>query len=214
MVTLAILAGGNSERMGLNKAIIPFKGKMLVQRVIERLAGLADDVVVIAPRIQEYLSLGVRIIEDITPGCGPLGGLYTAFHETKNPAVAVVACDMPFVSENLLIYEKVILFQEEMDVVVPSSNNGLEPLHAIYRRSKCKKFAQEALRNNQLQLISWFPQVRVRVLSLDEVEPFDPDGLTFLNINTPEELERIDKIAEERSMPGAAKTILSKARKE
>jgi molybdopterin-guanine dinucleotide biosynthesis protein A len=73
MLSLAILAGGNSERMGHNKAIIPFKGKMLVQRVIERLAGLADDVVVIAPKIQEYLSLGVKVIEDIYPGCGPLG---------------------------------------------------------------------------------------------------------------------------------------------
>jgi molybdopterin-guanine dinucleotide biosynthesis protein A len=143
-----------------------------------------------------------------------IGRLYTAFHETINPAVAVVACDMPFVSVNLLIYEKDILFKEELDVVVPSSNNGLEPLHAIYRRIKCKKFAQEAIRNNQLQIISWFPQARVRILTPDEVRPFDPDALTFLNINTHEELERIETMAGGRSMPTAVKTILSKARKE
>jgi molybdopterin-guanine dinucleotide biosynthesis protein A len=195
MLTLAILAGGKSKRMGRNKAIIPFQGEALVYRVMERLEGLADEVIVVAPRTKEYLSLGVKIFKDVIPGYGPLGGLYTALLAASQPAIAVVACDMPFVNFELLAYEKEILFKENFDVVVPISIRGLEPLHAIYRRGTCLQVVKEAIKIKERRMISWYPLVKVRILSAEEIRPYDPDEMTFLNINTPEELVKIEKLA-------------------
>jgi molybdopterin-guanine dinucleotide biosynthesis protein A len=201
MLTLAILAGGKSQRMGQDKAIMPFRGEALVRRVLDRLAGLAAEVIVIAPGSQEYLSLGLRIVADLILGRGPLGGLYTALFAASHPVVAAVACDMPFVSAELLTHQRDILFADNMDVVVPSSERGLEPLHAIYRRETCLPAVREALAAGEQRLISWFPLVKVRILSPEETNPFDPRGLMFLNINTPDELTQAEKLAGENIPP-------------
>jgi molybdopterin-guanine dinucleotide biosynthesis protein A len=166
---------------------------VLIRRVLDRLAGLAAEVILIAPETKEYLSLGLRIATDIFPGRGSLGGLYTALVTASQPAVAAVACDMPFANAGLFAYQRDILFSENMDVVIPSSENGLEPLHAVYRRETCLPAVMDALAAGEQRLISWFPRVRVRLLMPAETHPFDPDGLMFLNINTPEELARAEK---------------------
>ncbi len=197
MLTLAILAGGKSQRMGQDKSIMSFRGEALVRRVLNRLAGLAAEVIVIAPRNQEYLSLGIRIEPDLLPGRGPLGGLYTALFTASQPAVAAIACDMPFVNAVLLAHQRDILFSDNMDVVVPSSERGLEPLHAIYRRDTCLPAVGETLDAGEQRLISWFPRVKVRILTPEETRPFDPRGLMFLNVNTPDELTQAEKLASE-----------------
>jgi molybdopterin-guanine dinucleotide biosynthesis protein A len=130
----------------------------------------------------------------LLPERGPLGGLFTALSATTNEAVALVACDMPFVSAELLIYELDILVADNMDVVVPSSEKGLEPLHAIYRRNTSLPVVRRAINSGEQRLISWFPDVKVRILSRDETRHFDPRGLSFLNINTPEELALAEKL--------------------
>jgi molybdopterin-guanine dinucleotide biosynthesis protein A len=196
MLTLAILAGGKSQRMGQDKAIMLFQGVTLVRRVSDRLAGLATEVIVIGPGSQEYLSLGIRIVPDLYPGRGPLGGLLTALSTASNPAVATVGCDMPFVNADLLAHQRDILFTDNMDVVVPSSVRGLEPLHAIYRRETCLQTVREALDAGEHRLISWFPRVKVRILTPEETNPFDPRGLMFLNINTPDELAQAEKLSD------------------
>jgi len=199
MLTLAILAGGKSQRMGQDKAIVPFQGETLLHRVLDRLAGLAAEVIVIAPGAQEYLSIGIKITPDQLPGRGPLGGLYTALFSASQPAVAVVACDMPFVNADLLAYQRDILFSMNMDVVVPSSEGGLEPLHAIYRRETCLPVVREALDAGEQRLISWFPHIKVRILTSEETNTFDPRGLLFMNVNTPEELVQAEKLAGENT---------------
>jgi len=198
MLTLAILAGGKSQRMGQDKAIMPFRGEALVRRVLDKLAGLEAEVIVIAPGSQEYLSLGIRNVPDRLPGRGPLGGLYTALFAASHPAVAVVACDMPFVNADLLAYQRDLLFSNNMDVVVPSSERGLEPLHAIYRRETCLPAVREALDAGEQRLISWFPRVKVRILTPEEINHFEPCDLIFLNVNTPDELARAEKLAGEK----------------
>jgi molybdopterin-guanine dinucleotide biosynthesis protein A len=199
MLTLAILAGGKSLRMGQDKAVMLFNGESLVCRVLNRLGGLASEIIVIAPGFQEYLSLGIRVTPDLYFGYGPLGGLYTALFTATYSAIAVVACDMPFADSDLFAYQRDILFSENNDVVVPSSERGLEPLHAIYRRESCLPAVREALDAGEKRLISWFPRVRVRILTSEETSPFDPLGLMFLNVNTPEELVQAEKIALENT---------------
>ena len=201
MFTLAILAGGKSQRMGQDKAIMPFLGVALIHRILDRLGGLAAEVIVIAPESKEYLSLGIRIAPDLLPGRGPLGGLYTALFAASQQVVATVACDMPFVNAELLAHQRDILFSDKMDVVVPSSERGLEPLHTIYRRETCLPVVREALDAGEHRVISWFPKVKVRTLTPEETFPFDSRSLMFLNVNTPGELNQAEKLAGESIPP-------------
>jgi molybdopterin-guanine dinucleotide biosynthesis protein A len=190
--------------MGHDKSFMPFQGETLVLRILDRLAGLADEVIIIAPASQEYLSIGIRIVPDLLPGRGPLGGLYTALCAASHPAVAAVACDMPFVNAELLAHQRDILFSNKIDVVVPSSERGLEPLHAIYRRGTCLPVLREVLDAGEHRLISWFSRVKVRILTPEETNPFDARGLIFLNINNPDEFAQAEKLADEKTISNDA----------
>jgi molybdopterin-guanine dinucleotide biosynthesis protein A len=194
-ITLAILTGGKSKRMGQDKAFLSFLGETLVERIMRRLDGLAQEVLFIGPNCLNTNLSGIRSIPDLLPGRGPLGGLYTALNAASQPAVALIACDMPFVSADLLAYQNQLLESENMDIVLASTARGLEPLHAIYRRKTCLPATRDALNNGENRLISWFPKVKVRILTYSEIIPFDNHGLTFLNVNTPDELIRAEKMA-------------------
>ncbi len=180
--------------MGKDKAFIRFHGETLVSRILDRLEGLAEEVIVIAPRSPENLPRGVQFAPDLLPGRGPLGGLYTALSVASHQIIAVVACDMPFVNAKLLAYQRDILLSEDLDVVVPSSEKGLEPLHAIYRKNSCLPPVRKTLEAGKGQLISWFPSVKVHILAPEESNTFDRRGLMFLNVNTPEELSKAENL--------------------
>lgn len=197
MLTLVIQAGGESRRMGQDKALMPFLGRPLITRVIERLAPLADEVMVTTNRPEYYRFLGLPLLPDLISGRGALGGLYTAVASAKQPVVAVAACDMPFASRELFALERDLLQAEAADVVIPPSEegNGYEPLHAVYRRAACLPAIEAAIAADEWKLISWFPQVKVRTLTPEELKRCDPSGLAFWNLNTPEEFAQ----AEERA---------------
>src|ERR1044072_3671969 len=137
MLTVSIQAVGQSSRMGEDKALKTFLGRPLIQRVVERLSPIADEVIVTTNHPEDYSFLDLRLIPDLKPGRGALGGLYTAIASASNPMVAVVACDMPFASPELLEAARQILVREEADVVIAKSEEGYEPFHAIYRRETC-----------------------------------------------------------------------------
>jgi len=195
MLTICVQAGGESNRMGQDKALMPFLGRPLVQRVVDRLAPIADELIVTTNRPQDYRFLGRPLFPDLKPGRGALGGLYTALSSATCEAVAVVACDMPFASAALFEAARRLLVQEEVDVVIPDSGDGLEPLHAVYRRETCLPAIEAAIEIDQWRLISWFPQVKMRVFQPEEIKLHDPSGLAFWNLNTPEEFAE----AEERA---------------
>ena len=195
MLTVCIQAGGQSSRMGEDKALKPFLGRPLIQRVADRLAPVADELLVTTNRPESYEFLGLRLLPDIRPDRGALGGLYTAIASATHPTVAVVACDMPFASAALLEAAARLLVEEEADVVIPKGEEGYEPLHALYRRATCLPAIEAALDADLWKVVAWFPQVRVRVLTSEEVRRYDPDGLAFWNVNTPEEFQRAEAIA-------------------
>jgi molybdopterin-guanine dinucleotide biosynthesis protein A len=181
--------------MGEDKALKPFLGRPLIQRVVERLSPVADELIVTTNRREDYRFLDLRLISDLKPGRGALGGLYTAIASASRPMVAVVACDMPFASATLLRAASRLLVEEEVDVVIPRSGEGYEPLHAVYRRETCLPAIEAAIEADQWKVIAWFPHVKVRVLRLDEIVQYDPSGLAFWNVNTPEEFAEAEKIA-------------------
>lgn len=197
MLTLAIQAGGQSSRMGEDKALRPFLGRPLIQRLIDRLSPLADEVIVTTNQAAEYGFLGLPLHPDIHPGRGALGGLHTALQAAASPSVAVVACDLPFASAALLAHARDVLMREEVDVVIPQSAQGLEPLHAVYRRTTCQPAIEAALAADEWKVIAWFPRVKVRILSPLECLPFDAHGLLFWNLNTPDEFIEAERRARE-----------------
>jgi molybdopterin-guanine dinucleotide biosynthesis protein A len=199
MLTVCIQAGGASSRMGEDKALKPFLGRPLIQRLVERLSPIADEMIVTTNRPEEYRFLGLRLTPDLKPGRGALGGLYTALASASQPHVAVVACDMPFASPTLLEAASTLMLQEETDVVIAKSDEGYEPIHAVYRRETCLPAIEAAIAADQWKVIAWFPQVKVRVLTPEELKRFDPDGLAFWNVNTPEEFIQAEKLVHPKS---------------
>jgi molybdopterin-guanine dinucleotide biosynthesis protein A len=199
MLTLVIQAGGESRRMGSDKALLPFLGQPLILRLLSRLVGIADEVLVTSNQPENYHFLGLTPIPDLLPGLGALGGLYTALSAAGNPYVAVVACDMPFASPELFTIEMALLRETGADAVIPRLKTGAEPFHAVYRRDTCLPYVRAALDAGKRRVDAWFPLVNIRYLGLQEFLPYDPDQLAFLNINTPEELRKAEIIADESS---------------
>lgn len=197
MLTVSIQAGGKSSRMGQDKALMPFLGRPLIERIIARVAPIADEIIITTNEPQAYQFLGLPLFADLYPERGALGGLHTALACASHPLVAVLACDMPFASPNLIKFQVKILSDENVDVVIPGGPEGLEPLHSLYRRETCLPACQGAILADQWKLISWFPQVNVRTLQPEEIRPYDQAGLVFWNLNTPEEFKRAEAMAVE-----------------
>lgn len=195
MLTVVIQAGGASSRMGEDKALKLFLGRPLIQRVIDRLAPIADEIIVTTNRPADYEFLNLRLVPDLKPGRGALGGLYTAIASSTHPLVAVVACDMPFASSIFFEGARRLMVSDEADVVIAKTNEGYEPFHALYRCETCLPAIASAIDADQWKVISWFPKVKVRTLTSEEVFSFDPSGLCFWNLNTPEEFLEAEKRA-------------------
>jgi molybdopterin-guanine dinucleotide biosynthesis protein A len=193
MLTLAIQAGGESRRMGQDKALLPLLGKPLVARVLSSLSILADEILVTTNRPEDFRFLDVPLYTDKYPGTGALGGLYTALEAARQPLVAVVACDMPFASADLLIFARDRLLTSGADVAIPRSEEGFEPFHAVYRRETCLPAVKKALEAGERRLISWFPDVTVSPILPEEWLPYDPDLLAFWNLNTPDDFQQAEQ---------------------
>jgi molybdopterin-guanine dinucleotide biosynthesis protein A len=198
MLTVVIQAGGMSTRMGEDKALKLFLGRPLIQRVIERMTPIADEIIVTMNHPNEYEFLNLRLVPDLKPGRGALGGLYTAIASAAHPLVAVIACDMPFASQIFFEGARRLMIREEADVVIAKTNEGYEPFHALYRRETCLPAIEAAINADQWKVIAWFPQVKVRTLNPDEVRSFDPSELCFWNLNTSEEFLEAERRANER----------------
>ena len=187
LVTVVIQAGGVSSRMGEDKALRLFQGQPLITRVIERVKPLADELLIVTNHPMEYAFTGCQLITDMLPGRGPLGGLYTALHAASHHIVAMIGCDMPFVSAPLLKYQCNIMAHESVDIVMPQTHDGFEPFHAVYQRDTCLPAVKAALEAGVWRMTGWLDQVRLRRLQTDEISRFDPHQMAFSNINTPEE---------------------------
>jgi molybdopterin-guanine dinucleotide biosynthesis protein A len=195
MLTLVIQSGGESRRMGQDKALLPFLGQPLIQRVVQRLGPLAAEILVTTNHVEDYQFLNLPLISDIYPGRGALGGVYTALKSASQPLVAIAACDMPFASPALFTAELDILLTSDYDIAIPHSGEGLEPFHAVYRRATCLPAVEAALEGGRWRVDAWFAAVKVRVLSTAEIQTYDPQMLCFRNVNTPEELRQAEALA-------------------
>ncbi len=195
MRTIVIQAGGESRRMGVNKALLPFLGQPLVERVVNRVQGVAAEVFITTNSAAEFEFLALPLIPDVFSGRGALGGLYTAIFTARYPSVGVIACDMPFVNRYLLEAQFSLLESGDYDVIIPDTPVGMEPFHAVYRKETCLPAIQKAIETDQRRMISWFSEVKVYKMQVEEIIQYDPNLQGFININTPEELHQAEKLA-------------------
>jgi molybdopterin-guanine dinucleotide biosynthesis protein A len=180
--------------MGQDKGLVPFHGQPLILQVVKRLSAIAGEVLVTTNNLPGYSFLGLPLFEDLLPGTGALGGLYTALTAARYPSVAVVACDMPFASASLLTYQHSLLLSTGADLVIPRREDKLEPFHAVYRRETCLPLVQAALQAGMRRVDAWFPQASLRYIDPQEAARFDTAGLAFWNINTLEDLAEAEAL--------------------
>lgn len=179
--------------MGQNKALAPLLGIPLIERVAEVAKGLTDDILLVTNDAASYASLRLPCIPDAQPGFGPLMGLYSGLEAARYDLALLVACDMPFLSLDLLHY--LIDLAPEHDVVIPRTEDGLHPLHALYRRPTCLPGIAAAIAAGQRRMIAFHGRVRVREVTEDEIAARDPTGFALMNVNTPEDLAAAEHIA-------------------
>ena len=199
-LTVVIQAGGESRRMGQSKALVPFAGRPLMCRMVERLAPVADELVITtneADRLQflfdEYPDYNIRLVPDLHDFRGALPGIHTALEAASNPYVAIVACDMLFASPRLVVAEAIALKESGADAVIPVNKHGYEPFHALYRRSACLPAVVELLELGDKRAQSYFDRIKVREFQQSEVLAAEPMGGCFINANTPAELRAIEE---------------------
>lgn len=185
--TVAINAGGKSSRMGVDKSFVPLLGKPMIEHVIARVADLGQrETILVTNKPDLYAHLGLPMFEDALPDKGSLGGIYTALLNSASEYTLCVACDMPFLNPDLLRH-MIGLITPDVDVIVPRVDGYPEGMHAVYRR-RCAEPIRRKLDVDRLKIIGFYDEVRVRTLDEDEWRPLDPRGLSFRNINTPDEL--------------------------
>lgn len=192
MLSVVIQAGGQSSRMGRDKALAPLAGKPLIQHVLARLVGLGEETLVTTNNQEALEFLGLPLVADEDPGAGALPGLLTALRAARGDRVLIVACDMPFV--NRLLLEHLVALSAQADVVVPRWNDRYQTMQSVYARKKCLAAVEEALAQGERRMISFYPQVKVRIVSREEVAAYDPSGRSFYNVNTPEDLEEAERL--------------------
>lgn len=186
MISVVIQAGGRSSRMGRDKGLVALAGRPMIAHVIERVGDLGDELLITTNDPAGYAFLGLPTASDAEPGSGALPGLQTALRAARGEFVLLVACDMPFLDRALLAYQ--LSLAPQADVVVPRWDGRFQPMHAVYRRAACLTAVTAALDNGEMRMISWYSQVDVRAVPETAVAQYSPDGRTFFNVNTPEEL--------------------------
>lgn len=192
MITIAVQAGGKSSRMGEDKALIRLAGIPLIERVLGRIDGLADEILITTNRPETLTHLNLRMAPDEVPGAGALHGLKTALSAAQGDVVLVLSCDTPFVSRELL--EHLLNRAHEADVIVPKHGDKYEPLQAVYNSAHCLPALEAALESDKRRMVSFFPKVHILPIEEPVLTELDPSGLSFFNINTPADLERAERL--------------------
>jgi len=183
-------------RLGRNKVLEFIGNTSLLQWVVNSISSFKSDIIIVTSKGQTFPQLAgyprLRIVTDIYPDKGSLGGIYTGLVASSSFHNLVVACDMPFLNQALLCYMTGL--SPGFDAVVPQVGNMVEPLHAVYSKD-CLATAEDLLKQGNLTTRDILPLIRVRYVEAEEIDRFDPRYLSFLNINTEADLQKARELA-------------------
>lgn len=183
-MTLVILAGGKSSRMGRDKSFIPFGNKALIEVIIEKFRYFFEDMVIISNKPALHHKYGLKVYEDIFKDKGPLGGIHSGLSHSKSLYNFFTACDTPFININLVNY--MIGKMSGFSAVVPMFGGKTHPLFAIYSRDAIKE-AEARILGNKLKMSDFVDSLNTRIINEEEVSVIDKRGRSFSNINTKED---------------------------
>jgi molybdopterin-guanine dinucleotide biosynthesis protein A len=185
--TAVVLAGGKSSRMGRPKSLLLFDGKPLILHLARALERMFPEIVIVAAPEQELPPLPAILVRDEVPYQGPVGGIYYGLRAASGKSCFVTSCDVAFLNPSLISH--LLSKISEYDVVVPHWQERFQPLHAVYRTSVLP-LLKEQLDRGELRPIFLFDKVRTRKIDENEIKIFDPDGLSFFNMNTPDDYQQ------------------------
>lgn len=183
--SVAVLAGGQSRRMGEDKSFVTLGGRALVEHTLERVAQLGLPVHIITNQPARYAQYGLPMFSDVIPARGSLGGLYTALSHSPTPWTLCVACDMPFL--NVALLEDLLARRAICDAVVPVVAARPQSLHAVYHQ-RCMGAMHDALLREDLKIQQLFRRISVHFVAETHLRGLDPELHSFMNVNTPDEL--------------------------
>lgn len=189
-ITAIILAGGKSSRMKRDKAFLRLGVKTIIEELTSRIKSRFSNLLIIANDSEKYLPLGIKVVADIIPHQGPLGGIYTGLIESKTFHNFVFACDAPFV--NLEVVDFMITKINDSDVIVPQWRSRLEPLHAIYSKN-CIAAMEAQLEKGDRKIINFLSHATTCIVEQKAIEKFNINGELFSNINTPEDYDQFSR---------------------
>ncbi len=197
-MTGVLLAGGKSRRMGRDKRFLELEGRTLLERALSILETLFSEViVVVAEPAPQLAGLRHRVVTDLIPNCAALGGLYTGLSCAGQPRVFAAGCDMPFLDPAVIKW--MIGLDQHSDIVMVQLTSGLQPMHAIYSKACLPDLERMAAAHNlTVQELCQASGLSARLVSEDEIRGIDPQFLSFLNVNTPADLELARKLLAER----------------
>ncbi|HUL34263.1 MAG TPA: molybdenum cofactor guanylyltransferase [Candidatus Eisenbacteria bacterium] len=207
-----VQAGGGSTRFGVDKALVEFDGKSMLQRSCDLLSAACKSARIIAP-VDKYPQAAVPVIADKWPGEGPLGGILTALYHAEEISYAlagartaglesrsfclILSCDMPFLTLEWLIHMVDRAAISKAEVIVPKSQNGLEPLCACWRTDAAPAI-QSSFKGGVRKVTEAMKRLRMEVLDEAVWKRFDTDGRLFWNMNTPEDYAEARRVFEQR----------------
>ena len=184
-MTGIILAGGRSSRMGRDKAFLPWGGTTLIELVLSILSPLVDEAIIVVKDARPFRHLKVQVVEDQDGDAHALGGVATGLAAASTQCCFVCACDMPFLNPDLIRF----LCDEAQgyDWVLPRTEEGAQPLHAVYQ-TRLLPILRDQIQNQEWSFTSLVPKVRVKIVEGEVLRRFDPGALSFVNLNTPEDV--------------------------
>lgn len=182
-----ILAGGRSSRMGTNKALLTLGKSTLVQEAVQNLRQFCTEIIVVSSEPELYRDLEIKVTADIIPKKVPLCGIHAGLTVSSNFHNLIIACDMPFLNWKLGKY--MVENAVGLDVFVPKVGEHYEPLHAVYSKN-CIPYIEKSLDQDIFKIFAFYPQVKVGYLEEDKIQELADLDKAFLNVNTPEELEK------------------------
>lgn len=187
-VTGVLLAGGKSRRMGEDKRYLAVGEQTLLERGLEMLQSIFCEVLVVIAQDSPPLSIDARVVRDLVPECGSLGGLYTGLTQATTPYIFVVACDMPFLNQTVIA--QFTNRRTTDDIVIAKLDDRLHPMHALYSK-RCLPALEQMIRARQLKIQEIVSQssLRVRYVTEADLLTIDPSGHSFYNVNTMADLE-------------------------
>jgi len=198
----AILAKANSRRLGCRKPFFEMGGRTLIGRVLKIMRCFFDELLVVTDEPALFSGIGgILAVRDLTPGCGPLGGIYTGLKGSSNEKVFFAACDMPFLRAGLIRRILEVARREDIDCVIPRGPKGIEPLHGVYSRSTLGMI-EERLAGKEFSVHRIFPRLSCRYVRAEWGEL-----ISFYNVNTAGDLESLRRLLEKPKSPSRSKAL-------